>query len=196
MDLALAILFSLFLIQIILPKAPGKRELLGFWLFLISVIIIFGFAGFYSWQQYFIWKNGEMGKFFLPPYQNFDYFIFYVRSRFFNPYLLSLFFGVLFLWAAKKMNRKYGERFFEPVEPYLLAISIFIVGHPLWVFYLLTLVSSFLIINILITNYYLLITHKETPRVSLYYLWLPSAIFIILISKWLTALPWWQTLKF
>ncbi len=194
LDIAVIFLSILFLLQLVLPKTRFNK--VGFLFFIASLVLVFGFAGYQSWQQYFTWKNSELGKFFLPPYQNLDYFIFYARTRFFNPYFLSLFIGFLFFWAAKYFNKKYGERFFEPIEPYLLATSIFIIGHPLWLFYLIFLLAIFLIIHILITNYHLLIAHKAMPRISLYYFWLPATISTILIGRWIETLPWWQILKF
>jgi len=181
-----------------MPKARlGKFELFGILSLMAALGFIFGFAIYRSFLQYQFWKSNELTKFFLPPYQNFDYFVFYARTIFFNSYLTSLFIGSLFLWAAKYFNKKYAERFFEPIEPYFLAISIFLIGHPGWLFYLIMLLSVFLAINIFITSYHLFFfKHKEILRISLYYFWLPAAISTILISKWIEALPWWKMLKF
>lgn len=161
-------------------------------IFIAAIISIFGNAGYQSWQQYQLWKSDDLGKLFLPPYQDFNYFVFYARTRFFNPYLLSLFFGIGFLWAAKKLNKKYQERFFEPIEPYLLGTAIFLSGHPLWLFYLIILLIISLILSLVSGRWSMVNGH----RLSLYYFWLPVAIFTIIISRWLAVLPWWQTLKF
>lgn len=195
MIISLAILSTLFLAQLLAPKALARQGLFGFLIFAAAVLVIFGFAFYQSGQQYLLWKNDEMGKLLLPPYQGIDYFIFYSRTRFFNPYLLSLFFGLAFLWAAKILNKKYEERFFWPIEPYLLAAAVFLLGHPAWIFYLIAVLSIFLIINFSLSTFHFLL-NKEMPRISLYYLWLPAAIFTIIISKWITVLPWWQILKF
>ena len=190
--IALVLLSLAWLIQFVIPKASdGHRRLFGVLVLTSAILAIFSFAFYQSWQQYLLWKGNEVSKFFLPPYQNWDYFIFYARSRFFNPYLLSLFIGLGFLWAAKKMNQKYDERFFEPIEPYLFATAIFLTGHPLWLFYLIILLASVLLIQSLNATRYPL----NAKRLSLYYLWLPTAIFTILISKWLTVLSWWASLK-
>lgn len=195
--IALIILAFLFGIQLLASKARlNKIGFFGIASFLFSAMSIFLFAGYLSFQQYFFWKNNELGQFLLPPHQNFEYFIFYLRTRFFNPYLFSLAVGIVFLVVAKYFNKKYEERFFEPIEPYLLTTSIFLVGHPTWLVYLILLLIIFLIVNILVANYHLLITHKEMPRISLYYFWFPVAIFTILISRWLSVLPWFQMLRF
>lgn len=191
--IALAILGILFGIQLVIPKARlNKSGLFGISALIISAVFIFGRAGYLSWQQYISWKSGGLTKFFLPPYRDLSYFVFYARSQFFNSYLLSLFFAILFLWPAKYFNKKYEERFFEPIEPYFLAIAIFLDGHPAWIFYLILLFAVVLITQIFNAIRYPL----NVKRLSLYYLWLPTAIFTILISRWLSVLPWWQTLKF
>ncbi len=194
--MALVLLAVILGAQLIISKTKfaGKRN--GFWIFGLFVLAVFGFQIYFSWKQYGIWKNDEMGKFLLPPHQDFDYFVFYVRSRFFNPYLLSLSFGALFFWAAKYLNKKYDGRFFEPIEPYLLGASMFAVGHPMWLFYFIILIILYFIINSLFTIHNSLFKKGEMPRISLYCVWLPAAIFTILISKWISLLPWWQILKF
>lgn len=192
MSVSLAILAIIFAIQLIIPKAPARRGLFGVLVFTIATLVIFSFAIYQSWQQYLLWKSNDLGKLFLPPYQSWDYFVFYARSRFFNPYLLSLTIGLVSLIAARYFNKKYQERFFEPIEPYLLATSIFLVGHPLWLFYLITL-SVITVIFSLVNGQWSMVNGR---RLSLYYLWLPAAIFTIIIGKWLSALPWFQMLRF
>jgi|SRR3989344_5700032 len=191
--IALTILIIVLVMQLIVAKARLKK--VGFLVLAASALAIFGWAGYQAFQQYHLWKNNEVSQFLLPPYQSWDYFVFYARTRFFNPYLLSLLIGLVFLWAAKMLNKKYQERFFEPIEPYLLAMSIFLVGHPLWLFYLIILLFLFLIINFALSTFHFWL-NKEMPRISLYYFWLPAAIFtIIIISRWISSLLWWNLLK-
>lgn len=188
-----AILVALFLIQILIPKARlNKSGLFGILSLALSAAVIFGLAFYNSWQQYLTWSGNDLSKLFLPPYQSWDYFVFYARTRFFNSYFLSLAIGLVFLAAAKYFNKKYQERFFEPIEPYLLAVSIFLIGHPGWLIYLIILLAT----NLLISYFLFLISKKKERRLSFYYFWLPAAISTILISRWLSALSWWQTLKF
>ena len=195
MSAPLIILAITFAIQLLIPKAPARQGLFGILVFSLAIAAIFGTAAYQSWNQYLVWQNNDLGKLFLPPYQSWDYFVFYARTRFFNSYFLSLLIGLVLLWTAKKMNQKYGERFFERVEPYLMATAIFVVGHPAWLFYLMVVLSVFLIINFSFSTFHFWL-NKEMPRISLYYLWLPAAILVIIISGWLSRLPWWQTLKF
>jgi len=191
MPAPLIILAIAFAIQLVIPKAPAWRGLFGVLIFLLAAGAIFGNAAYQSWQQYLIWKSNDLGKLLLPPNQGWSYFVFYAHTRFFNNYFLSLGLGLLALTAAKYFNKKYQERFFEPVEPYLLAMALFVVGHPLWLFYLIILFALVLLIQILNAIRYPL----NAKRLSLYYFWLPAGIFTILISKWLEALPWWASLK-
>src|SRR3989344_1506473 len=107
MNLGILLILSVAFIIQLLSKAPARRGLFGILFLCAAILLVFGFAVYESWQQYYIWENNDLSKFFLPPHQDFDYFVFYVRSRFFNPYLLSLFFGFLFLYAAKILNKKY-----------------------------------------------------------------------------------------
>lgn len=192
--LALTFIATLFLLQLALPKTWLNKA--GFLIFTVSLALVFGFAGFNSWQQYQGWLSGSTTKFLLPPYQSFDYFIFYIRFHFFNPYIVSLLIGLLFFFGAEKLNRKYEGRFFEPIEPYLLLISLFLAGTPGWLAYLVVFFGVYFLANISLTAYHFLITKKSGVRIPLFYLWLPSAISTIIINRWLAVLPIWQVLKF
>ena len=196
--IAVVFLIAIFLIQVIAAKTHSDLRQNGFFgraFFLTAAVSLFGYAAYLSWQQYFIWINNDLTKLFLPPYASLDYFIFYVRTRFFNAYLLSLVAGLGGALAAYFLNKRFQERFFEKIEPYLLGTALFLVGHPGWIFYLIILLTLFLIINFLLSTFHFLL-NKEMPRISLYYLWLPAAIFTILISRWIEALSWWQVFKF
>ncbi|MEK7553147.1 MAG: hypothetical protein AAB504_00425 [Patescibacteria group bacterium] len=160
-------------------------------IFIIAIIAVFSLLIYYSYQQYVAWQSVEPSKFLLPPYQAIDYFVKYVGARFFAPYLISLIAAILFLFAAKRLNKKYEERFFEPEELWFGALAIFLVGHPGWLFYFTSLILIYFLIHI----FSFLISHFSSFRISLYYLWLPLAIFVILINKWLVELEVWKLLK-
>ena len=221
--IGLVILAVIFGMQIFTSKSKfNKSEIFGLSFLILSVLIVFGLSFYGSYQQYVFWSGNDLSKLYLPPYQSIDYFVFYARTRIFNPYIISLLIGILFLLATKALNKKYQERFFERTEPYLLAISMFVVGNPLWLFYLaLLLIIYFLMhlaalawINVPILSRIhdgsaigtdsnaeqrgknISANPRSYPRVSAYYIWLPSAFFTILISKWLSALSWWAILKF
>ena len=161
------------------------------YIFLFSIILIFILLFYQSYQQYQVWSQNELSKFLIPPYQNISYFIFYVGVRFFAPYLISLVVALIFIFSAKALNKKYDERFFEPEELYFGAISLFLVGHPGWLFYSVFIIIFYLLIHL----YSLFIIHNSSNRISLYYVWLPTAIFVILISSWLQKFSLWSLLK-
>lgn len=176
-------------------------------IFHFSVFAVFSLLIYYSYQQYIAWQSIEPSKFLLPPYQSIDYFIKYVGARFFAPYLISLMAAILFLFAAKQLNKKYEERFFEPEELWLGALALFIIGWPGLLFYFIGLILIYLIIHIFITFYYKFffrVSPRESPtqfcvgdevRVSLRLWWLPLAIFVIIINNWLTGMELWKLLK-
>ncbi len=171
------------------------------YIFLFSIALIFILLFYQSWQQYQLWSQNEVSKYLLPPHQSINYFIFYALARFFAPYLISLAIAILFLISAKILNKKYQERFFYPEEPYFGALAIFLVSHPGWLFYLVFVILFYLLIHILsfLTSYILHLKSYKSyilpQRISLYYLWIPAAIFVIIISKWIQTLPVWQLLK-
>jgi len=100
------------------------------------------------------------------------------------------------LFLTKILNKKYGERFFEPEEFYLGASAIFLSGHPGWLFYVVFLLAIYVLIQLFSTAKSSILNSKFSPvRVSLYWLWIPTAIFVILIQRWLELLPIWQILK-
>ena len=160
-------------------------------IFIFSIFSIFFLLLYQSYQQYQSWSQNEVSQYLLPPLQSINYFIFYAIARFFAPYLISLAVAILFLFSAKALNKKYQERFFKPEEPYFGAIAIFLTGHPGWLFYVVFIISAYLLIHF----YSLLITHYSLQRISLYYLWIPTAIFVIIIQRWLELLPLWSLLK-
>jgi len=161
------------------------------YIFLISLFLIFGLLFYQSFKQYQLWSQNEISQYLLPPHRSINYFIFYVFRRIFVPYLISLTVAILFFFTAKFFNKKYEERFFYDEEYYLGALAMFLMSHPGWLFYLIFLISAYLLIHF----YSLLITHYSLQRVSLYYLWLTVAIFVIIIQRWLEVLPLWSLLK-
>lgn len=172
------------------PSAAGNRKKMHKCAFILTIILIFTILFFFTYQQYGLWLKNDVSKHLLPPYAGIDYFVFYAFTRFFAPYLISLAAAVLFLFSAKFINKKYGERFFYPEENYFGALSIFVTGHPGWLFY-----AVFLMVIYLLIHLYSLFIAGNPERLSLYYLWLPAAIFVIIIQNWLVKLPLWSLLK-
>lgn len=165
--------------------------------FLFSIVIVFSLLFYQSYLQYRAWSSDELSKHLLYQETNFglpfsvNYFVFYVGSRFFAPYLISLIAASVFLLSAQKLNKKYEERFFEPEEPWLGALAFFLLGHPAWLFYFVLLILFYFLLSIF---YFLL--RKKQERIPFYYLWMPTAIFVIIIKGWLETLPLWKLLIF
>jgi len=178
------------------PKATlnDRWEKIFQWVFYVSVILIFTNSFYLSYSQYKIWKFGpflEFTKFFLPPHQNINYFIGYALLYFFATYLVSLVFAILFLKAAKYYNKKYEEKFFYPEEYYLGALAIFLAGFPGIFIYIISLFLASILGSLILNRFSTL----KGERMSFYYLWIPVAIFVIIISKYLQQLPIWQLFK-
>ncbi len=187
---AIGILIAILGAQIFRRPFWGKR-FIGL-TFLISAILIFGYLSFLSWQQYWVWKNSEITRYFLPPYTGIFYFISYVKMHIWNNYLVSLLLSILILNIFSFINKRYSERFFYQEEIYLAALAAFLVGYPAIFFYFSLAVFIYLLIHI----FSFLSSRFSSQRLSLYYLWMPLAIFVILIIKWLQTLSIWKLLKF
>lgn len=161
-------------------------------IFVSSAGLIFAFAAYISYEQFQVFKQGPLGLIILTK-EGFLWFLKYARFHIWNEYLISFLGALIILTTFRYFNKKYSERFFEPEEPYFGALAIFLAGYPGWLFYIVGLLSAYLFTHL----YSLFIIHNSQKRISLYYLWLPTAVFVILISKyWLQSLQIWQILKF
>jgi len=160
--------------------------------FCLSILVIFILLLLFSFLQFTEWKNSEVSQYLLPPHQPISYFIFHSFNQFFLSYLLSFGFALVFLYSAKIFNRKYKERFFEIEEPYLGALGIFLSGWPGLLFYIIFLLVFYLLFHISL----LFSARSSSFRISLYYLWLPTALFAIIINDvYFSGLGWWNILK-
>lgn len=168
-----------------------KADFPGQLFFITAAFLILASNLFQGYRQYQLWLKDDIAKYFLPPYQSVNYFIFYILARFFAPYLISLVVAIVFLFFAKVVNKRRQNLLFYPEEPYFGALAIFLTGYPGWIFYLVSLILVYLLIHICS----LFIVHGSSLRISLYWLWLPTAIFVIIIQKWLELLTLWNLLK-
>lgn len=148
---------------------------------------------FLIFYQYNLWKNSEISKFLLPPYQPFSYFFSYVSYRFLLPFAFPLGVALIFYFLLKILNHFFKERLFYPEEPFFLFYAIIILAHPLWIFYI------FSIIFLAIVLYCLGLVLKKIKfgeLFSLYYLWLILTFVILLFNRYLINFPFIKTLKF
>ncbi len=177
----LAILLLLLVIQ--LWKRP-LLEKFGPWCFKSALIVTFSFLVYYSHLQFTAWlTGGAPAVYLIPPYQGMGYFLFYALMRFWATYILSLAVAALFLLAMQYGNRRWQNRFFYPDEIYLVALSIFVVGNPLWIGYLLVTFGAYCL-YVLGRRLYT----RKNERVTFYYFWLPIAIVCLvatpLLNRW------------
>lgn len=154
------------------------------------VTLVFGWFSFLSVRQHQIWQADSFSRHFLPPYHDYSYFAFYVFFRFFLPYLISLVIAAGLYWLMVLANKKFSHRFFEKEEPALAFLAVFLTGYPGGIIYFICIILIYLIWH-LIGKF----RGEKNIRLSLYYLWLPTAVFVILISRWLGLMPWWDLLK-
>ena len=156
---------------------------------MILVLIQIAALSYLSRTQFFLWQNDPIGKFLVPPYKSLDYFIYYVGIRLWLPYLISLIVALLVLWIALIFNKRKGGRFFQVEEPYLLALAIFMTGHPGWIIYFLLVLFVALVWGAVSS-----ILFKKMERISYYYLWLPAGAATLILSKLLAGSEWYLKL--
>jgi len=157
---------------------------------LISIVlkIVLEFFG-----QYYIWSNGDASKGLLPPYIPISYFLGYCAYHFAWPVLSALLVGLVFIVLAKILNKRFDQRFFEDDEPWHIIYGLVIVGHPYWIFYIFAVIGC----AVLIYLFNLIFKKMEYGQIfSLYQLWLPLALIIMIFSDWVIKIPIIQSLKF
>lgn len=158
--------------------------------FYLSLPAVFIFLLFLCDIQFSQWQQGDISQYLLPPHQPMNYFVFYCFNKFLLPYLISCAAAVSFLFVTKFLNKKRAEKFFEPEEPYFGALGIFLSGFPGFIFYFLLLVAAYLVLHLCF------LVCRRSGRVPMYHLWLPVAIFAIIINNFaIQNLSVWQTLK-
>lgn len=156
----------------------------------VAVGLSFLWVAHTSYIQYLTWKMTSLGQLLLPPHESISYFIQYVGWRFFSPVFVLFLFSLLFIFVAKSMNKKGGERFFEKDEIYVAALAMVSAGYPQILVFFVSFAFIFLVINIVTT-----IIRGSESRISPYHLWIPAAVIAIIISElWLLHMPWWNQL--
>ena len=77
----------------------------------------------------------------------------------------------------------------EREEYHLLALGIFLVGYPGFIFYIPIVLISGIIAS--------LIFIKKTERLPLYHFWIPTALIVILITEfWAKNQDFWKLFSF
>jgi hypothetical protein len=164
------------------------------WLFRGSIAVIAALLAYYSHSQYYLWQGNDLTKLLFSDGPGF--FLIYISGRFFAQYIVSLVMAMLILFAAKKYNQRHNNGFFYHEEPYLLALSVFLLGQPLWIVYFIAVIILYTLFNIGYSVKYIKVHSGDQPRVSFYYGWLPVALLVILMKGTLATIPFVQVLIF
>ncbi len=160
----LGILFSLTVIEILVRnsvKRLASRFFLYSSLLAAAYLIVIGFLQFRSFQ------SGVLGGV-LGTGKGLQWFLSYVQLHFWNEYVVSFIAAILFLLISYYLNKKFKGRYFEPEERYLAATGIFLVGYPLWLFYIVIV----LVLSTLASALFV----KKGERLPLYHFWIPTAL--------------------
>jgi hypothetical protein len=139
------------------------------------------FLGIFN--TFYLWRNSPISKFLLPPHKEIGYFLSYSGFRFALPFLISLLLALLIFKFVVFLNKDRERKFFYNDEPWHIFLTILILGYPLWIIYLF----SVIFLGIVIFVFKNIFNSKE-KIFSLYYLWLPLCLIFIFLSKWLMNL--------
>ncbi len=175
-----AILLVLLFLQIRKSKIikTQAREL-----FFYTLGIFFVYLAYVSILQYKSFSEGPLLSV-INIQSGFTWFLSYIRLHYWDEYIFSLIGALLFYLAGKYLNDAKDERFFEKEEIWLGMLGIFIVGYPAWFFY----IALMLVVPALLSLVFL----KNNERLPLYYFWIPTALFVILIVHYLLeGFAWW-----
>lgn len=140
-----------------------------------GALAIFGVASYFMYLQYDIWRSNPLGKFFL---SDTWYFFDYAGTRFLAPWVLAFVVAILAGRLVGVLNGYFGERFMEQEEIPLFALGTFLAGYPGFIVYFVMMILGALVLTVIYAI-------RKRGRAPLYFLWLPVAIFAILIKTWL-----------
>lgn len=154
-----------------------------------AILLVFLSLLYRSYLQWEVFSAGPPSSFLLPPYAPWTYFLQYCWSWFWSQYLLALCGAALLFTSIALAPANWRMDRFETHEPLLLAMGLFLVGHPYWIFYF----SGVLLLYLAYTA----LRAWRAPtrqRVSFYRFWLPGALIVILLTPFLRSLPIMQVL--
>lgn len=156
--------------------------------FPLAIVLVLILSSYTTYVQYSIWRSYDITKILLPPFRNWNFFIYYSFFNFFAAYVVSFFIALTLFFSSKFSNKKMGGKFLYPEEPALFATGIFLSGHPGWLIYML------LILLIGVCYSFLRFFKNDNYKISFRFLWLPTAVLVIIISKWLINFLWFKSL--
>lgn len=159
----------------------------GLWAACLSVVV---YASYASRRQFLAWHaDAEGGAYLIPPYRHMGYFVRYAFTHFLLQYAISFVIAWLFFYAGRRLNSLRGGMLFEREELYFLATGLFVSGHPGWIFYILLVLSAYLLASVIGA-----VAYGARARVSFYYFWLPCALVTVVLNAYLHQYAWYANL--
>lgn len=168
-------------VQLFLKKKKGELFRLYFVFYAVAVFAVISAYFLLVYFQYVEWSNPAfITRYFVPPYKGWGYVFGYHFSRFLLYYLPAFGASVLFALFLFFANKKRGGIFLESEEPFLAAVSIFILGHRgfayWWIWYAVFIFAAALVGASIKT-----LRRGKNNRFSFYWWWLPVAILVIIL---------------
>jgi len=171
----------------------GSKELLraSFLIYLLGIVILFSLAFFKTIYTYFLWKNHPLSHFLLPPFRSINYFLGYSFFHFFRLPLYNFFSSFILFALMKIFNKIFNKRLFYEEEIYFGSFGMLVAEFPtnLFLVFLIIILGIFVFLIKKIKIFKGLSLVFGTKFVSLYYLWLPLTIFVIIFKNYLLKLP-------
>jgi hypothetical protein len=134
-------------------------------------------SGRIAFLQYVSWAWNPFSAKLLPPYQPWSYFIRYVlRSSLAGWSIATIVCILVAFLIMRSLNARYGYRFFEREEPYIMGIGALLVGYPGIFIYAPLMFGAGMILS-------LIYALTKQGRAPLYFLWIPVAISTILLMQ-------------
>ena len=180
LPLAISLLILSFLFK------RGSKELLraSFLIYLLAISLSIGISLFQTLLTYFSWEKNSLSHLLLPPFTSINYFFSYIFFHFFRPTFFNLFLSLLFLALLKIFNKIFKGRLFFEEEIYFASLGVLISPFP---------TNLLLIFCTFLSGIFISLTRKIFKRksefISLYYLWLPLAILMIIFKNFILTLP-------
>jgi len=163
----------------LLPRYRAAITRLEKWLLPALGLVIFSVLFYIARGQFLFWHDNEFSRNFVPPYSptGIGYFLLFIFYHLYGEFIFSFLSAYLFLACASAINNRYKQRFFYEDELYLGAAGIFLTGYPDLIYYIFLFLGLYLALQLIISAY-----ARESVRISPYYLWLPLALFLIVVQ--------------
>jgi len=180
----LPLAISLLILSFLFKRGSKEIPRASFLIYFLAISLSIGISLFQTFLTYFSWEKNSLSHLLLPPFTPVSYFFSYVFFHFFRPVLFNLFLSLIFLALLKIFNKIFKGRLFFEEEVYFVSLVVLISPFPT---NLVLVFCSFLggVFVSLIKR----IFKRKSEFTSLYYLWLPLAILMIIFKNFILTLP-------